>query len=146
MVPLPNPETILVKDAKDSFEKEICLDEYEKEKKQEILNKLQTKKLKHLQNNFEEIWSENHHLSNPLTSLLNGIRKGDVGLYHEKMNSTLKQEPEKHFSNPKEFLKMLTRQESERKHKEMLIDDSQDEEPPQEQSEVMSEKAGHEEN
>jgi hypothetical protein len=45
-------ETILVKDAKDSFEKEICLDEYEKEKKQEILNKLKAKKLKHLQNNF----------------------------------------------------------------------------------------------
>ena len=39
------------------------------------------------------------------------------------MASSLKQESEKQFSNPKEFLKMLTRQESERKHKEMLIDD-----------------------
>lgn len=45
-------ETILVKDSKDSFEKEICLDEYEKEKKQQILNKLKAKKLKSLQNNF----------------------------------------------------------------------------------------------
>jgi hypothetical protein len=85
--------------------------------------------LKNLQSNFEEIWSESHNFSNPLTSLLNGIRKGDVGLFHEKLNSTTRQEPEKQLSNPKEFLKMLTRQESEKKHREMLIDDSQNDEP-----------------
>lgn len=80
-----------MKDSKDSFEKEICLDEYEKEKKQEILNKLKSKKLKNLQNNFEEIWSESHNFSNPLTSLLNGIRKGEIGVYHDKLAATLKQ-------------------------------------------------------
>jgi hypothetical protein len=99
-----------VKDCKDSFEKEITLDEYEKEKKQEILNKLKSKKLKNLQNNFEEIWSESNSFSNPLTSLLNGFRKGELGMYHDKLNSTAKHQTEKDFENPKEFLKMLTRQ------------------------------------
>jgi len=35
-----------------------------------------------------------------LTSLLNGIRKGDVGIYNEKA-STVRPESDKDFSNPK---------------------------------------------
>ena len=56
-----------------------------------------------------------------------------MGLYSEKA-STIKQEGEKDFSNPKEFLKMLTRQESDRKHKAMLIDDGQEEDRADESS------------
>ena len=58
------------------------MDEYEKQKRQEILNKVKSKKLKNLQNYFEELWSKNHNFSNPLSSMLNGIRKGDVGIYN----------------------------------------------------------------
>lgn len=50
-------ETILIKDQKDSLEKEIALEEYEKDKREDVLKKLKGKKLKNLVNTFEEIWS-----------------------------------------------------------------------------------------
>jgi hypothetical protein len=43
----------LIKDQKDSLEKEILLEEYEKERKEDVLAKLRNKKLKNLVNTFE---------------------------------------------------------------------------------------------
>jgi len=45
-------ETILIKDQKDSLEKEIALEEYEKDKREDVLKKLKGKKLKNLVNTF----------------------------------------------------------------------------------------------
>ena len=45
-------ETILIKDQKDSLEKEIALEEYEKDKREDVLKKLKGKKLKNLINTF----------------------------------------------------------------------------------------------
>jgi predicted transcriptional regulator len=52
------------------------LEEYEKEKKQEIIGRLKQKKLNSLVNHFEEIWSHGNNSANPLQSLLNNIRRG----------------------------------------------------------------------
>lgn len=91
------------------------MEKYEKERRQEILQKLKVRKHKSLQNSFEEIWAETHSSFNPLQSLLNNIRRGDVGLYAEKSSTKSISEQDKNileqdYSNPKEFLKMLTRQ------------------------------------
>ena len=76
VISIYNLESNLIKEGKESLEKEIALEEYEKQKKQEVLNKIKNKKLKNLQNTFEEIWAEHHSNANPLQSLLNNIRRG----------------------------------------------------------------------
>ena len=63
-----------------------------------------------------------------MQSLLNNIRRGEMGYYGDKNPAVKQSNDSKEFTSPKEFLKLLTRQESERKHKEILIDEGKSDE------------------
>lgn len=51
-----------------------------------------------------------------------------MGYYGDKNPAVKQSNDSKEFTSPKEFLKLLTRQESERKHKEILIDEGKSDE------------------
>lgn len=88
------------------------------------MHKLKEKKLRVAQN-FEEIWAENEVSTNPLQSLLNSLRRGDLTINEPLQRKTeqpmgaVQSEAEVVENTPKDILKKMTRMESERKQKQL---------------------------